>query len=80
MTLIITLVTQKGKGKVCPSQRFWWEESMTSSISLPQGTGGQRPPGINSSPLISGPVSGLVVSKPFSLVVRTSCYRIKALL
>lgn len=62
---IITLVTQKGKGKVCPSQRLWWEESMTSSIFLPQGTGGQRLTGINSCPLISQPVRCLVVSQPF---------------
>lgn len=32
---IITLITEKGKGKVCPSQRRRWEESMTSSIILP---------------------------------------------
>lgn len=32
---IINLITEKGKGKVCPSQRGRWEESMTSSILLP---------------------------------------------
>lgn len=80
---IITLVTQKGKGKVCPSQRLWWEESMTSSIFLPQGTGGQRLTGINSCPLISQPVRCLVVSQPFVpllweplVIVSKSSYRI----
>lgn len=77
---IIALVTQKGKGRVCPSQRLWWEESMTSSIVLPQGTGGQHLTGINSSPLISWPVCCLVVSQPFHRVVRTSCHGIKELL
>lgn len=68
---IITVITQKGKGKVGPSQTLWWEESMTSSIFPPQGTGWQLLPGINSRPLIS--------ATAFGLVVRTSCYSIKDL-
>lgn len=52
---------------------------MTSSIFLPQGTGGQRLTGINSSPLISRLVCCLVVSQPFRRIVRTSCHSIKEL-
>lgn len=66
---IITPVTQKGKGKVSPSQRLWWEESMTSSIVLPPGTWGQSLTGINSSPLISRPVVCVVVSQPLVLLL-----------
>lgn len=74
---IITLVTQKGKGKVCPSQRLWWEESMTSSMFLPQGTEGRRLTGINSRPLISRPVRCLVslLWEPLVIVSKSS-YRI----
>lgn len=50
---IRTLLTEKGKGKVCPSQRRRWEESMTSSIVLPQGTQGQGLSGMNSHPQIN---------------------------
>lgn len=50
---IITLVTWKGKGKACLSQRRWWEESVTSSIILPQGIRGQDLSGMNSHPHIN---------------------------